>query len=316
MPNLILSIFLQAYEDLHSSNAPSLSNFRWDRNLNSIPANNPLSNAFVLAPGESKTLFSGVRTLLQDITTQYSLAVVPLSSNTYILNWVGGTTPNFRTPRTPGSDATTQVTSTQNGPLLTFSSTGGTPFALLAGGVQVGDFVTLGNLFNVANQGQWQVVAAGATSFTVSNELGVAEGPITLGSGYSSQVQLYSAAGVQINDTLNITGGFSPVTQGPYKVTAVTANSLQFYSTDALPQEGPITTQAIAVYSAAKKFAYLESDQNCTVLINGSNSSQISPIVISNSTQPGVFMNSSTIYSLSVTNNSPNTANLFLASVE
>lgn len=314
MSKLNFLVFLNAYSDHHPSNDPSLSNFKWNREIDGLCVTNPLSEAFSLAPGETKTLFNGTRTLAQDGTTQYSLTQVPLSTNTYQLNWVGGTAPVFRTARTTGADNTTQVTVTQNGPLLTFASTGGTSFALLSGGVVVGDQVLIGNNFNILNQGTFTVIAVTATSFTIENQTGVAEGPITLSA--ASQIQIYSAAGVQVGDTLIISGGFSLVTQGSYLITAVTNSYLQFYSTALLPLEGPITTEAIAIYSAAKSLIYLEADQNCSISINGSEICAIKPFIINNCIKPGVFMNSSTIYSLSVTNNSVNPAKLYLASAE
>lgn len=398
MPNLNFLVFLNTYTDSNPSNNPSLNNFKWDREVKGLPVANPHSSAFSLAPGESRTLFNGSRTLLQDGTTQYSLSLVPFSTQTYQLSAVAGTNPDFRTPRADGADATTQVTATQNGPLMTFSApsasaiaafftgqvagmttnvtiTAVTPGAAgnsilltgdgtstitqlisawnianpsnqatlssgdgtqipnaaaaiqLAGGVnaitgfnlsavQVGDYVRLGNLFSPLNQGEQKIISKTANSFTVINETGAPEGPITLGSGFASQVQIYSALGVQPGDMLVISGGFSPVTQGSYVITAVAAEYIQFYSTDVLPIEGPIQTQAIAAYSAAKRLIYLESDQKCTVTMNGSNNCQVSPIVINNSAQPGVFMNTSTIYSLSIVNNSTDTANLFMASAE
>lgn len=316
MPNLNFLVFLNSYSDSNPSNNPSLSNFKWDRALKGFPCNNPQSLAFTLAPGESRSLFNGSRTLAQDNSTQYSISIKPLTSNTYVLSAVAGTLPNFRTPRTSGADATTQITSTINGPLVTFASTGGTSLSLISGGVVVGDFVRLGNLFNPSNQGEWKIISLTATSFTVENELGAAEGPITLGSGFASQLQIYSALGVQINDTLSIFGGFSSVTQGSYVITSVAANYLEFYSTDVLPAEGPITTQSIAAYFMAKKLVYVESDQSCSLTLNGVQSNNIDPLIQNNIVNPGIFMQSSLIYSMSVTNNSTDTANLFLASIE
>jgi hypothetical protein len=398
MPNLNFLVFLNAYEDANPSNNPSLNNFKWDRQISGLAVNNPTSHAFTLAPGETRSLFNGMRTLNQDNTTQYSISQVPLSSNSYLLSAVAGTLPNFRTPRSIGIDATTQITATQNGPLITFTGpsiapttatftgqvagmttnvtiadnvpgtagnsvlltgdgisslnqlivawntanpmnlitlqagddtqvpnsgamialTGGSDGAspIVTSSIQIGDQVVLGNLFSPQNQSVQTIIAKSATSFTVANELGVAEGPITLGSGFASQVQIYSAAGVQVGDTIDIQGGFSAVTQGFYKVTAVTANTLTFYSTAVLPIEGPITTEAIVIYSMAKQLVYMESDQDCTVNLNSGNTADIHPFVINNSTQPGVFMNTSTIWSISVTNNSVNTANLFIASAE
>ena len=194
-----------------------------------------------------------------------------------------------------------------------------TPFNLISGGVVVGDFVTIGNLFNVLNQGQWQIIALTATSFSVVNAGGVAEGPIILGSGFATQVVVYSAAGVQIGDILNISGGFSPVSWGSYVITAVTNTYVQFSFTGILPTEGPITTEAIAIYFMAKSFIYLESDQNCSVTINGTLTNNVMPIVPGccyTACKPGILMISTNIHTLTLLNTSTQTANLFLASVE
>lgn len=312
MSKLTLQVYLNAYSDANSSNNPDLNNFKWNRTLNGLAVGSPHANAFQLAPGETRTLFSGSRTLAQDGTTTYSIALKPLTTNTYVLSAVAGTLPNFRTPRTTGADATTQITVTQNGPLMTFTSTGGT--ALNLAGSLVGDTVVIGSVFNIQNQGAFKVLALSTTSLTVENELGVAEGPITLGA--ASQIQLFSASGVQVGDTLKITGGFSAVTQASYQVTAVYANSVEFYANSVLPQETSILTEAIAIYSDAKQLVYLESDQNVSMQVNGVAAGEIEPFVFNNCTQPGVFMRKSTMYSMTVTNNSTNTANCFSASAE
>lgn len=314
MSKLNFLVYLNTYSDASASNNPSLSNFKWSRSIDGIPASNPVSETTPLAPGESKTLFSGTRTLAHDGTTEYSIELKPLSSNTYILTATAGTLPNFRTPRATGADATTQVTVTRNGPLAIFTSTGGTAFNLAA--VQVGDMARIGDDFNALSQGEWKVLAKTATSFTVENPDAAAEGPITLGADFAEQVQIYSAAGVQVNDTLVISDDFSLATQGSYKVTAVAANYLEFYSTDALPEEADVQTTAIAVYSSAKSLAYIESNQKITVTINGTQTVNVEPIVINDSVSPGVFLVHATIYSLAVQNNSLDSASVFLASVE
>jgi hypothetical protein len=314
MSNLNFLVYLNAYSDPSASNAPSLSNFKWTRDIPGIPVSNPISQALQLAPGESKTLFSGSRTLSGDGTTVYSLALKPLTSNTYVLSATSGTLPDFRTPRSTGADATTAITVTLNGPLATFTSTAGTPLNLA--GVQVGDFVRIGNLFNQLSQGEWQIIAKTSTSFTINNPSAAAEGPIVLTSDFANQIQIYSGAGVQVGDTLNLFGGFSPASQGTYQITAVAAEYLEFYSSEPLPSESGIMTTSIAVYSSAKSLVYIECDQNAIVTINGSQNVNMSPLIINNSSQPGMFMVHANIYSLSIQNNSLNQANVFVATVE
>lgn len=307
-------IYLNAYADTSASNSPSLNSFRWTREINGVPATDPISASPSLAPGESKVLFSGTRTLSHDGTTNYSIALKPLTSNTYVLSVPSGTLPNFRTPRAIGSDATSQITVTRNGPLTIFTSVAGTLLNLAS--VVVGDLVRIGSVFNYLSQGEYKILSKTSTSFTVENQLGVSEGPITLGAGFASQIQIYSSAGVQVNDTIVINGGFSSVSQGSYNITSVGANFLEFYSTAILPQESNIQTNAISIYSSAKSFVYIESDKNVSVLINGSLAVKIEPFVIGSTIQPGVFMLKSTVYSLEVQSASIDTANLFLATVE
>lgn len=323
MSKLNFLVYLNAYDDQHSSNAPNRSNFKWERNANSIFANNPTSLEFSMAPGETRTLFNGQRTLTQDNTTQYTLSLVPFTMTTYQIKWVGGTSPRFRTARVSGANSSTNVTVTVNGPVATFASGIGQPFDLISGGVVVGDSVRIGSNFSPANQGEWKIISMTNTSFSVANPLAVAEGPINLGSSYNSQVDIYSAAGVQVNDTLIISGGFSPASWGSYTITAVSDTFIQFSSLNALPQESSITTQAIAAYFIAKKLIYMESDQHVTMAINGASGNEINPLVtcgcnglIPNKQEPGMFLRTSTVYSISITNVSINTANLFFASVE
>jgi hypothetical protein len=397
MSKLNFLVFLNTYSDAASSNAPALSNFKWARELTGIPASNPVSATHSLAPGESKSLFNGTRTLNSDNTTEYSIALKPLSTQNYRITNTGGAAPNFRTPRAISTGATTQVTTTVNGPIVMFSAAAAVPaqpaqfvgqiggmttpvtiVALTAGAagnvtlpidgvssinqlivgwntanpsnqlqlqlgddsqvptggqfvltggsdamtgmdmtnVQVGDHVRIGTQFNVLNQGEYKILAKSANSFTVENQTAVNEGPITLGSGFADQIQIYSAAGVQVGDTLVLSSGFSAVTLGSYKVTDVAANWVEFYSTDVLPVESGIVNPGLAIYSAAKQLVYMEADQKTAITVNGSLVSNLEPFIILDDKQPGVFMLKSTVYSLSIQNLALDTASVFIATVE
>lgn len=322
MATLKTLIFLQGYEGSPSSsacggsNSPSKNFFKWTRE-NQSSISQALSETFQIAPGESQTLFSGTVSLAQDGTTQYSLALAPFQSNIYQLTNTGGTAPQFRTLRTIGTDATTQVTTSVNGPILTYTFTGGTLPSLSS--VQPGDNVLIGNAFNSLNQGStgiWQIISKTSTSFSVVNPSGYVEGPITLGSSFANQIRIFSADGVQIGDTLVISSGFSPVSWGSYQITLVTDYYLYFSFTGQLPSESGILTE-VAVYSVAKTMVYCESDQNLTLTLNGgSPGPTIVPIVSNGSVFPGMFLLNGSVYSLSVTNNSINVANVTLLSAE
>ena len=310
-------IFLQAYEDGVSSNQPQRQQFKWTREITNANISNALSETFQAQAQTTLSLFSGVRTLTQDNTTQYSIALVPLNTSLYQLTNVGGAVPTFRTLRVINTDATSQVTTSINGPILTYTFTGGTLPDLSS--VVPGDNVLIGNLFNPLNVGStgiWQIVSKTSTSFSVVNPNGYVQGPITLGAGFANQIRIFSAAGVQIGDTLVISSDFSPVSQNSYEITQVTDYWVQFSYAGSLPAEGPITTQ-VAIYSMAKTTIYLETDQPITLLINGSMTGpQIVPLISNGTVYPGQYLQSGIIYSLSVVNNSINQANVTLLSCE
>lgn len=401
MPNFSAQFYLQASSDLNPSNNPSMIPFKWTKNINNLPVGSPHSASFALAPGEARIIFDGSRVLLQDSTTVYAIALIPGSTNTYTLSYVSSTAPNFRTPRSLGTDATSTFNVTQNGPLLTFTSAPSTfasfsgvipgtdpavtltavnagnvgnsieltfdgsttisaaiatwntnqpsnQVALTAGdgsqipsagittltggftvtpldltGAQAGDSVQIGdvvnpglNIFSLNNNGVYSLISFTTTSFTINNPSGVPEGRITLGADFANQLQIFSATGVQIDDTLTITGGFSIVTQGSYRIVGVQAEMLEFYSTSPLPAE-TVTTDALTIYEYAKQFVYLEADQSSQVTLNGTVNNQVANFIAQSTVLiPGMFVNSSTIWSLAVINNSQTIANYFLATAE
>ena len=151
MATLKTLLFLQGYEGYPSSsacggsNSPSKNFFKWTRE-NQSSISQALSETFQIAPREYQLSFVALLALTQDGTTQYSLALAPFQNNIYQLTNTGGTTPQFRTLRTIGTDATTQVTTSVNGPILTYTFTGGTLPSLSS--VQPGDNVLIGSAFN------------------------------------------------------------------------------------------------------------------------------------------------------------------------
>jgi hypothetical protein len=202
---------------------------------------------------------------------------------------------------------------------LTFTSTGGTLFALIANGVVVGDQVRISTLFNTSNQGLFTILSRTATSFTIENETGLAEGPITLGAGFSTQVNIYSASGVYIGDKIDITGGFSSVTWGTYDITDVSHDYIEFYTTESLPTESAVSNNpaAFSIYRNCKQFVYIESDQKLDIRVNGSSiTNYIEPIQIGTTQYPGIFMSTSSIKSIVVDNISTESADVFYITAE
>jgi hypothetical protein len=307
---------IQNYKDATPTNTPQMSHFKWTREQQGLSSDAPISQEFALAPSESKDLFNGSRTLSHNGSTEYSLYKKPLVSNTYILEWNGnGAAPAFRTSRAIGSDATTEITVTKNGDLVTLTNTAGTAIDLVTGLVVVGDLVSLGAEFNSANQGVFKILSRTANSLSLENSSGSAE-VVVLGASYETALEIFSSNGVQVGDTLKILGGFSPVSRESFDITAVYSDRVEFFSAKVLPEESDVQTNAISIYSSAKKFIYIESSDKITLTINGTSQVTVEPFVEATGNKPGMYFQKSTIWSLSCSNDSINMATIYLAAIE
>ena len=314
-----LIVHINAYEDDKSTNAPTMNNVKWNRELQGIDICEPESKSLKLPAGQSATLFSGTVDTNDDNTTTFDLALKAGSTNTYRISHNSGTAPEFRTARTSGADATTEVTVTKNAKLLVFTSTGGTALDLITNGVVVGDEVRIGAPFNAQNQGKFKILALTATSFTVENEIGQAETGIVLGAGFAEAINIYSEDGVQVGDKTDILAGFSSVTFGTYEITDVSHDYIEIYSNGSLPAESNISNnpKAFNIYRDAKGFLYIESDRKIDIKINGSTATnEIQSFQVGTSQKPGVFMTSASIKSCEIVNKSQQTANIFYVSAE
>jgi hypothetical protein len=279
----------------------------------------PESKSISLPAGQSATLFSGSVSTSADGTTTWNIALKAGTTQTYRISKAAGTSPAFRTQRTSGADATTVVSVTKNASLITITSTGGTALNLIVGGVVVGDEARLGSLFNPANQGKFKVLARTATSLTIENSAGVAESSILLGAGFASQLDIFSANGVQVADKVDLIAGFSSVSFGAYDITDVSPDYIEIYSLAALPSESAVSNSpsALLIYRSAKSFVYIESDQKLEIKIDSSATpNSLVPMAAGTSLKPGLFMSSSSMKSLEITNKSQDTAEVFYVTTE
>ena len=325
MTTLNLTAHVLAFEDALANNNPQLRPVDWRRALTGVQVDAAWPEVVHLAPFEEAAVFSGARALTADGTTQYALTLSPLASDRYRLAWTGtGAAPGFRTARALAL-ATGNVTLTLNANLtVTVTSSLGSVF----GAVQVGDTlhipgVTTGDsaLFDPMNEGDWTVLAASAASLTV------ARAPDAVFSGATetkavaanTQVQAYSAAGVQVGDTLDVTAGFAPSARRSYVVAAVTARHVEFTSGAPLAAETVVPgAAAVALYGAAKTFVYVETNQEVAVKLNGATdeSCRVEPIIAGDPNRPGLFWKTGTTYSLSVRNRSAAPARVFVIVAE
>ena len=307
-------VHLNAYKDSAPSNNPALNNFKWSREITGIEANKAQSIEISLAPNESRVLFDSERALANDLTTEFSLSLKSGTTNTYVLKFEDGTFPSFKTSRAIGTDATTEVTISNSNGYTTIQSTGGTLFDLSS--VVVGDEISLGSIFNASNQGRFKILSKTTDAVIVENTSSVNEGPVVLGVNFEEELRTYSSAGVQIEDKVRLSTGFSTLVQDTYEITGVQDNLIEFYSSKNLPPEASITGPALDIYASAKKLVYLETDKKISLEVNGVLESNLEPFIDGNASTPGVFLKRSTMWSLVITNTSTDMATLYIASIE
>lgn len=309
---LNLLVYLNAYRDSAPTNNPNMSQTKWERQIQGVTVKKPQSIEFCLAPGETRTLFNGTRTLTADVTTEYDLYLK--SGSTYVLEGVAGTAPGFRTSRAIMSDATTEVSVAVNNGLVTIQSIAGTNFDFTP--VVIGDEVLLGPAFNAANQGRFKVLSKTANSLTFENPSAINEASVLLGATFSDEVRVYSAAGVQKGDKVKIGSGFAPSVQNTYEVTAVQDNLIEFFFSGTLPNQESILNPEVVVYSSAKRLVYLETDKSLSNEVNGVVESVIQPMAENNTVIPGLLLKNSIVWSLEITNTTTDMATIYFVSVE
>lgn len=117
--------------------------------------------------------------------------------------------------------------------------------------------------------------------------------------------------------TVFLKAGFMTVNRGAYEITTVvSATVLEFASTATLTPEASVTTDQILFYSAALSLIYVESDKLATLSINGSDAAKIETVVNGTTVTPGMLLNKRTVYSLTLKNESTETATVYFAGVE
>ena len=312
MAKMQLINHINIYEDASPTNNPAKNNVRWTNTIDGIEVSEPESRSLKVGGKQTETLFSGIVTTNVNGTTSFDLTQKPGVSGTYVLKHNSGTGPNFRTKRNIGTDATSQVTITKSGALLTFTASGG--IAFITTNMVFGDSVRIGSAFSIYNRGTYKLLSFTSNSFTIENIGGVAEN-LTLGASFDDQIRVYSAAGVQIGDKVKVTSNFSGYSQDVYEITDVDPEYLEIHSNKSLPEELNVLAQVV-VYNTSKTFFYIECDKPCTLFIDGIDQGQIKPFVFGTRQRSGVFMRTGSMYSAEIRNDSVDIASVLVISAE
>jgi len=320
MSILTHSTALAIYEDTDATNNPLEGLQEWRKSHSNITVSKPSVSKHTAIPQSTLTVFNGTRSTSINGTSAFSLTLNTAAASVYRATNTAGTAAAFRTNRNVAVAAVALTVAINNNATATF--TAGVP---TFGACQVGDVLFIKSVatgdtaspFNTDNTGLWTVLAASTTVLTVTRPPGSSFGGVAeaVTPAANSEFIVYSATGVQVGDSLDISAGFSSVTQKTFVLTAVTPSWVEFFSSEALPLEAGVlpTATGMIFYSAAKRWLRVEADQDCVLRLNGNsnNTLKLSPRAAGSKSTVAWFDSWGTFWSLDVVNSSK-TSNLTL----
>lgn len=300
-----------AYNNPSATTNPLKKHFDWKSEVKGLPVDKPSARQLEIPPGETVTLIDGARGVGDDLS-ETTLHLSRNCSDTYKLTWVDGPSPNFRTERVSPDVFDQQyagITVHREFSMLDFQS-----LSEDLSSIAVGDSIYIAptknsnkHHFNPLNTGFWQVIDVDVDGKLLTCrrfEDQALQGKTESVTMTDGMVFIFGTKGVQVNDTLEIKKGFSPVVHGSYKIIEATARWLVFESKETLPEQ-VVKGAEISVYSNTKRFVRIEVDQPCWLNINGKESVlQVNPIEPGDPYTVGWFESFSNIWSLSVSNKS------------
>lgn len=316
-----------AYDDLPPTSNPTKKRVDRKQTIANAPIENGGTLPAPLDPGGSVTLFDGTRTLGIDASTAFDLDLSEVDSTVYRMTWTGaGADPDFRTNRAIDTTGIVLTLELQANLSLKVTAGSGTPFT----GVVAGDVVFIpgtstgdpASPFSALNEGYWSVLSATTTIVFLSRD------PSDVFSGASevvtpasaSEFQAFSSAGVQVGDTIDISAGFATAALRSFELTAVNWEWIEFRSTAPLGEEAAIVpgVSGLAIYTAAKRFVLVETDQEIVVRFNNdtSNNNRVEPLLAGDDGIPGSQHKFGTVWKLVIVNRSSVRANVIVSSAE
>lgn len=324
-----LTFILKAlgYDDLPPTSNPTKKGIDRTVSVSNVPVENDGTLPVPLDPFATSTVFDGSRVLGIDGSSAFNLTLSPVDATVYRATWTGvGAAPTFRTDRAIDAHAIV-LTLTLNANLsVTVTAGSGTPFtAVLPGDVVFIPGVSTGDSpspFNSLNEGYWTVLSATGTVLVLARDpsqvfSGAAE---VVTPSTAIQIQAFTAAGVQVGDTVDISAGFAQAAQKASEITAVNPKWVQFRSTAPLgPQSNIVPGVAgLVIYTAAKRFVLIESDQNLVVRYNGDtgNTNRLEPLLAGDPTFVGSQHKFGTCFKLVLVNRASVRANVVVSSAE
>lgn len=324
MADSILNItnHILCYSDPAVTDSPYQRDIDNRLRLESILVKNPQGSTKTLAPGESFKLFSSTVTTSLSPASTVSIAIASQTNSIYRLTSAGA---GFRTSRSVSGINTCDVT-INNSALAVFDFSGATLTSII-----VGDLMRIKGpglndagpyAFNPINSGIWKIIGVSGTKISAIRETGVAFEGIqeTISTSTASDVQFFADDLVRPGQKMQISGTFSSVSHKTYEIISSTPTTIDFISTEAIPEESNLTyvASSITIYTSVKKMVSIECDQECSVRFNDAtdDSNRITPLKSGDRYLKGYLSKMGDSYSCEIVNKSVNNCNIKFFSVE
>lgn len=277
MANLTIATQATAYEDADTTSNPSQLPVDWKFQVTNLPVDNPSTTPFTVPAGGTFLVVDGSRPTSLDGSTVFNLRASPVVPSRYRVTNTAGAAPVFRTDRAVSVQGVSLALAANRNQAVTVVAGSSAPFTsvqvgdvVLVPGPSTGDPVTL---FSQLNEGYWSVLTATGTTLTLARLpgqpfSGVTETVVPASNG---QFRVFSAAGVQVGDSVDISAGFSAPARRTFVVVALAPDWFEFQSTSPLGEESGIApgVTGMLFYAAAKRWIRIEVDQECVVRLNG-----------------------------------------------
>lgn len=316
-----------SFEDPGITSNPSRRPINWERTISSVPVFNPGTKLYEVEPLSTLNIVDGQRTTSIDGTTAFSIAISPLASDRYRITHTGGTAPAFRTNRSLACSGIVLTLVVNSNLSVTITAGSGTPFSsVVAGdtvfipGVSTGDTASP---FNSLNEGYLVCLAATSTVLSLARfaDSGVFSGISEIVTpSTNDQIQAFTAVGVQIGDTVEISAGFAFTAQHAYEVLAVNPEWIEFESSAPLGGQVGVIPGATGIlfYKLAVRYLRIEGDQEFVIRFNGDtgNTNRIEPIIPGDEDHAGWLEKFGTVWKLDVVNRTMSTLNLVVLTAE
>jgi hypothetical protein len=292
MPLLNVNLNVLGYLDGPKTANPRMKLHDTTLSIMGLPTEAMNNTPIDLAPGESVTLASTLRSILVSPVTVFSV-----SKNQATARLTGSF--GQRTGRLDG-DATTQWTISVSQELVTLTHTG-TGTAPTFSSMQAGDGVTIDAPFSSLNRGDFTVVKVGASYIQFVN-------PIAAGETVTGQVDVYSSGPVQKGDVLDLTSSaFAFPNRGQFAITRVTDSFVEFSNPNAVPESSisGVLPGELNIYRDAFQWMLVAVEHRAVVRLNGStnDSVEVTPPVDGDLTNnPGIMLKRGRVYQVQISN--------------